>query len=87
MEKRKFLTKILKKIFDLHDLKLGYPLRILTGLVFLIRKIALFSAGYFGIRKKDAESKVNELFDKLGLNEKRNSRLRQLSGGMKEDFK
>ena len=45
-----------------------------------------FQAGYFGIRKKEAESRVNELFDKLGLNEKRNSRLRQLSGGMKRRF-
>ena len=29
---------------------------------------------------------MNELFDKLGLNDKRNSRLRQLSGGMKRRF-
>ena len=53
---------------------------------FSLEKLLYFQAGYFGIRKKDAESKVNELFDKLGLNEKRNSRLRQLSGGMKRRF-
>ena len=54
--------------------------------IFSLEKLLYFQAGYFGIRKKDAELKVNELFDKLGLNEKRNSRLRQLSGGMKRRF-
>ena len=53
---------------------------------FSLEKLLYFQAGYFGIRKKDAESKVNELFDRLGLNEKRSSRLRQLSGGMKRRF-
>ena len=30
---------------------------------FSLEKLLYFQAGYFGIRKKDAESKVNELFD------------------------
>jgi ABC-2 type transport system ATP-binding protein len=53
---------------------------------FPIDRLLSFHAGYYGIPKQEAEPRINELFDKLGLNEKRKSRLRQLSGGMKRRF-
>ena len=45
-----------------------------------------FQAGYYGISTKKAKTKVDELLERLGLDKKRDSRLRQLSGGMKRRF-
>ena len=53
---------------------------------FTIEKLLYFQAGYYGISAEKAKSKVDELLDRLGLNKKRDSRLRQLSGGMKRRF-
>jgi len=53
---------------------------------FPIEKLLYFQAGYYGISKIKAKSKVDELFERLGLETKRQSRLRQLSGGMKRRF-
>ena len=53
---------------------------------FPIEKLLFFHAGYYGIQKKHAEKTVNELLNRLGLENKRNARLRQLSGGMKRRF-
>jgi len=53
---------------------------------FTIEKLLFFQAGYYGIKPKDAKPMVDSLLDRLGLNSKRNSRLRQLSGGMKRRF-
>ena len=53
---------------------------------FSIEKLLYFQAGYYGLSKKDAKESVNSLLERLGLNKKRNSRLRQLSGGMKRRF-
>ena len=53
---------------------------------FPIEKLLFFHAGYYGIQKKRAEKTVNELLNRLGLENKRNARLRQLSGGMKRRF-
>ena len=50
---------------------------------FPIEKLLYFQAGYYGISKSEARYKVDELFDRLGLDKKRKSRLRELSGGMK----
>ena len=50
---------------------------------FPIEKLLYFQAGYYGIKKNDAAPMVDSLLDRLGLAKKRNSRLRQLSGGMK----
>ena len=50
---------------------------------FTIEKLLYFQAGYYGISSKKAKTKVNELLGRLGLDKKRDSRLRQLSGGMK----
>ena len=53
---------------------------------FTIEKLLFFQAGYYGIKPKDAKPMVDSLLDRLGLSSKRNSRLRQLSGGMKRRF-
>ena len=53
---------------------------------FSIERLLFFQAGYYGIRPKEAKKTIDELLERLGLREKRNSRLRQLSGGMKRRF-
>ena len=53
---------------------------------FTIEKLLYFQAGYYGISTKKAKIKVDELLERLGLDKKRDSRLRQLSGGMKRRF-
>ena len=53
---------------------------------FTIEKLLYFQAGYYGISTKKANTKVDELLERLGLDKKRSSRLRQLSGGMKRRF-
>ena len=53
---------------------------------FPIDKLLYFQAGYYGISPKDAKKNIDDLLDRLGLENKRGSRLRQLSGGMKRRF-
>lgn len=53
---------------------------------FPIEKLLYYQAGYYGIKKKDAAPKINDLLERLGLSKKRDARLRQLSGGMKRRF-
>ena len=53
---------------------------------FPLDKLLLFQAGYYGINKKDATGLVESLIERLGLQDKRNARIRQLSGGMKRRF-
>ena len=53
---------------------------------FTIEKLLYFQAGYYGISTQKAKTKVDELLERLGLDKKRDSRLRQLSGGMKRRF-
>ena len=53
---------------------------------FPIEKLLFFQAGYYGIKAKDAKPTIDSVLDRLGLSSKRNSRLRQLSGGMKRRF-
>ena len=53
---------------------------------FPIKKLLLFHAGYYGISKNSAQERVTKILDRLGLTEKRNTRLRQLSGGMKRRY-
>jgi ABC-2 type transport system ATP-binding protein len=48
---------------------------------FNVREALRFQSGYFGIRNNDAW--IDELLDSLGLTEKADANLRQLSGGMK----
>ncbi|MGY8786668.1 MAG: ATP-binding cassette domain-containing protein [Fidelibacterota bacterium] len=53
---------------------------------FPLNKLLYFQAGYYGIPKEKAKDRVDELLSRLGLEEKREARLRQLSGGMKRRF-
>ena len=53
---------------------------------FPIEKLLNFHAGYYGITKQKAKPRVEELLERLGLMDKRTSRLRQLSGGMKRRY-
>lgn len=53
---------------------------------FPIERLLYFHAGYYGIPRKKAKLRVEELLLKLGLDRKRDARLRQLSGGMKRRY-
>ena len=53
---------------------------------FTIERLLYFQAGYYGITTNKAKHRVDDLLLRLGLDKKRNSRLRQLSGGMKRRF-
>jgi ABC-2 type transport system ATP-binding protein len=53
---------------------------------FPIEKLLYFHAGYYGMSKRIAKPRVEELLERLGLKDKRTSRLRQLSGGMKRRY-
>jgi ABC-2 type transport system ATP-binding protein len=48
---------------------------------FNVREALKFQSGYFGVKANDAW--IDELLDSLGLADKANSNMRQLSGGMK----
>ena len=53
---------------------------------FPIERLLIFQAGYYGISKKEAQPRVKELLEKFGLAEKRETKMRKLSGGMKRRF-
>ena len=53
---------------------------------FSIEKLLYFQAGYYGLSKYKAKNNIDTLLEKLGLTKKKDSRLRQLSGGMKRRF-
>ena len=53
---------------------------------FSIENLLFFQAGYYGINRIDARPKIDSLLKRLGLDKKKNSKLRQLSGGMKRRF-
>jgi len=53
---------------------------------FPIEKLLYFQAGYYGLTASEAKPRIDDLFHRLGLSEKRQARLRQLSGGMKRRF-
>ncbi len=50
---------------------------------FTVDEILRFYAGYFGIRRQEARKRVDELLDQFNLGQKRETHVRQLSGGMK----
>jgi ABC-2 type transport system ATP-binding protein len=74
-----------------HDVQTGYAqARRLLGVVpqelvfdpfFSVRETLVFQSGYFGIRHNDAW--IDELLEGLGLADKAQANMRQLSGGMK----
>ena len=62
--------------------KLGVvPQELVFDPFFNVREALRFQSGYFGIRHNDAW--IDELLENLGLTDKANANMRQLSGGMK----
>ena len=62
--------------------KLGIvPQELVFDPFFTVREALRIQSGYFGIKNNDAW--IDELLDSLGLADKANSNMRQLSGGMK----
>ena len=53
---------------------------------FSLEKLLYFQAGYYGIKKQKAKPNIEKLLNRLGLYDKKNARLRQLSGGMKRRY-
>jgi len=53
---------------------------------FPIERLLYFQAGYYGIDPIKGKTNIDSLLERLGLSKKRNSRLRELSGGMKRRF-
>ena len=74
-----------------HDVLLDYaqarrsvgvvPQELVFDPFFNVREALRFQSGYFGVKNNDAW--IDELLDSLGLTDKANANLRQLSGGMK----
>jgi ABC-2 type transport system ATP-binding protein len=62
--------------------KLGVvPQELVFDPFFNVREALRFQSGYFGVTKNDAW--IDELLESLGLSDKANHNMRQLSGGMK----
>jgi ABC-2 type transport system ATP-binding protein len=62
--------------------KLGVvPQELVFDPFFNVREALRFQSGYFGVKNNDAW--IDELLDSLGLSDKANHNMRQLSGGMK----
>ncbi len=62
--------------------KLGVvPQELVFDPFFNVREALRFQSGYFGVKHNDAW--IDELLDSLGLTDKANANMRQLSGGMK----
>ena len=62
--------------------KLGVvPQELVFDPFFTVREALRIQSGYFGIKKNDAW--IDELLDRLGLADKADANMRQLSGGMK----
>ena len=62
--------------------KLGIvPQELVFDPFFSVREALRFQSGYFGVPKNDAW--IDELLEHLGLTDKANANMRQLSGGMK----
>ena len=52
-------------------------------LFFTVEKVLLYQAGFFGIPKKEAEKRVDEILEQLNLKDKKKTDITKLSGGMK----
>ena len=48
-----------------------------------VEEVLLYHAGYYGVEKKKARERANELLKRFALAEKRKDRVNTLSGGMK----
>ncbi len=59
------------------------PQEINLDVFFTIREILTFQGGYFGLDLKKSRKRADKLLEQLGLEGKKNSKARELSGGMK----
>ncbi|MBW3660305.1 MAG: ABC transporter ATP-binding protein [Gemmatimonadetes bacterium] len=50
---------------------------------FPIREILVLQAGYYGVPRKEAERRADDLLERFGLTGKANQKIQKLSGGMK----
>ena len=74
-----------------HDVQVDYakarrslgvvPQELVFDPFFNVRELLRIQSGYFGVKNNDAW--IDELLDSLGLSDKANANMRQLSGGMK----
>ena len=62
------------------------PQELTVDWFFTIERLLYFQAGYYGIRKEEVSDRIEQLLKKFGLYKKRNSKIRELSGGMKRRF-
>ncbi|MCH8010436.1 MAG: ABC transporter ATP-binding protein [Candidatus Marinimicrobia bacterium] len=62
------------------------PQELTVDWFFSIERLLYFQAGYYGIRKEEVSDRIEQLLKKFGLYKKRNSKIRELSGGMKRRF-
>lgn len=75
---------VMKQYRQAHRLVGIAPQEIVLDSRFLnVHQILVYNAGYFGIKKKEAIRRSETLLDELGLWEKRNANVQELSGGMK----
>jgi len=59
------------------------PQEINLDVFFTIREILTFQGGYYGLDLKTSRKRADKLLEQLGLESKKNSKARELSGGMK----
>ena len=59
------------------------PQEISNDWFFPVEQLLYFQAGFYGIKRKDAEERINFILHKVGLYSHKDKKMRQLSGGMK----
>ena len=59
------------------------PQEISNDWFFPVEQLLYFQAGFYGIKRKDAEERINFILHKVGLYNHKDKKMRQLSGGMK----
>jgi len=59
------------------------PQEINLDVFFTIKELLVFQGGYYGLSLKQSKERVNKILKDLGLEDKMNSKARELSGGMK----
>jgi len=59
------------------------PQEINLDVFFTIKELLVFQGGYYGLSLKESKERVDNILKDLGLGDKINSKVRELSGGMK----
>ena len=59
------------------------PQEINLDVFFTIKELLVFQGGYYGLSLKESKKRVDNILKDLGLGDKINSKVRELSGGMK----